>query len=124
MQNFFNLAPTTFFLCLFSVLFLQAQNRPFPQHETYTTGSIQPSNYTQAQMDAQIESHYDLWKVEYLKNDCGANEYYVEAWAGNNVSEGTGYGMMITAIMAGYDADAQTYFDGLYNCGDRIIITL
>lgn len=29
-------------------------------------------------------------------------------------SEGQGYGMMITAYMAGYDPQAKTYFDGLY----------
>ena len=32
----------------------------------------------------------------------------------HTVSEGHGYGMIFTAIMPGYDANAQTYFDGLY----------
>ena len=30
------------------------------------------------------------------------------------VSEGIGYGMLITVLMAGYDPMAQTYFDGLF----------
>src|SRR6185503_14700054 len=55
----------------------------------------------------------------YLRNDCGAGQYYVwfnEATSNNTicVSEGQGYGMIITAYMAGHDPDAKIYFDGLY----------
>src|SRR5262249_32577986 len=34
--------------------------------------------------------------------------------ANRTVSEGQGYGMIIVAIMAGHDPDAQTIFDGLW----------
>ena len=92
-------------------------NRPFPQHASYTSGTIGPNNVTQQQLDDSTEAFYDRWKSRYLKNDCGPGLYYV-AWDGGGstlcVSEGQGYGMLITAIMAGYDPDAQTYFDGLY----------
>jgi endo-1,4-beta-D-glucanase Y len=33
---------------------------------------------------------------------------------GDEVSEGHGYGMVITALMAGYDPEARTIFDGMY----------
>ncbi|RMG87837.1 MAG: PKD domain-containing protein, partial [Bacteroidetes bacterium] len=51
----------------------------------------------------------------YLNSSCGSNQLYVEAWPNNNVSEGLGYGMIITAYMAGYDPNAQNLFDKLYN---------
>jgi hypothetical protein len=31
-----------------------------------------------------------------------------------SISEGHGYGMLILALMAGYDPHAQTYFDGMF----------
>lgn len=96
-----------------------AQNLPFPQHYPYKPGYIKPSDHTQAQLDNDVKNFYDAWKDIYFRNDCGTNQYYV--WMGdedpavNGVSEGQGYGMMIAAYMAGYDASAQTVFDGLYN---------
>ena len=95
----------------------QSLNFPFPNHTLYTANHIKPNNYTQAELDNHTRSFYDEWKQEYLKNDCGnTNEYYVLSGNGaKTVSEAHGYGMMITAYFAGYDANAQTYFDGLYN---------
>lgn len=113
------------FLSLFLTLFTiksHEQNllKPFPQHVTYTAGVIKPINYTQSQLDNSVKAFYNQWKEIYLKNNCGASQYYVwfdESSANNSicVSEGQGYGMMITAYMAGYDANAKIYFDGLYN---------
>jgi len=106
------------FLLLISVIQLQAQspNYPFPNHEIYTIGTIQPNNYTQTQLDNAVADFYDMWKSVYLKEGCDSGQYFVEFLEGNNicVSEGIGYGMLITAIMAGYDTSAKTYFDGLY----------
>jgi endo-1,4-beta-D-glucanase Y len=106
--------------CFSFECFSQTPLHPFPQHYQYTTGSILPSNHTQTQLDNNTKTFYDQWKAVYLKNDCAANQYYV--WFQENpqpsticVSEGQGYGMVITAYMAGYDANAKTYFDGLYN---------
>ncbi len=100
--------------------FEQAPLRPFPQHVNYTAGSIKPSNFNQQQLDNAVKAFYDQWKAVYLKDDCGANQYYVwfdEESANNTicVSEGQGYGMMIAVFMAGYDPNAKAYFDGLYN---------
>ena len=93
--------------------------KPFPQHVIYTAGTIKPSNYAQSQLDNEVKAFYDKWKAVYLKDDCGAGQYYVwfDEESDNNsicVSEGQGYGMMITAYMAGYDPNAKIYFDGLY----------
>src|SRR5262245_61265494 len=34
-------------------------------------------------------------------------------------SEAHGYGMILFALMAGYDADAKKYFDGMFNMYDK-----
>ena len=93
-------------------------NRPFPQHTQYTSGTIKPNNVTQTQLDDSTRTFYERWKTRYLKNDCGPDQYYVfddEKSPIICVSEGQGYGMLITAFMAGYGSNAKTYFDGLYN---------
>ena len=92
-----------------------AQHFPFPQHTEYHT-HIKPSQYTQDQLDDQVKAFYEAWKAKYLINGCEDDQYYVFFDEGNTVtvSEGMGYGMMIVPIMAGYDPDARTYFDGLY----------
>ena len=46
---------------------------------------------------------------------CATGQYYVKYnSAGETVSEAHGYGMLFTVLMAGYDSNAQSYFDGLY----------
>lgn len=93
----------------------QSPAHPFPNHTEYAA-HIRPSGYTQEQLDAQAAAYYDAWKKIYLRNDCDdTSQYYV--YFGDeaiNVSEGTGYGMMIVVMMAGYDPDAHRIFDGLY----------
>ncbi len=108
-------------ICVIFIVIIKAfsQNYPFPHTYTYTNGTIKPNNYTQAQMNQHVKDLWDQWKVVYLKNDCPnqPNQYYVKFSDGShiNTSEGMGYGMMLSAYMAGYDANAKTYFDGLYN---------
>ncbi|HRI64019.1 MAG TPA: glycosyl hydrolase family 8 [Polyangium sp.] len=91
---------------------------PFASHPlAYPQGSILPSNGSQAELDKATSDFYDTWKSKYLIAGCGMDRYYIETKteSGNlTVSEGHGYGMMLTAIMAGYDPDAQKEFDGLY----------
>lgn len=95
---------------------VSSQNLPFPQNTTYTSGTIKPNHKTSIQLNSDATAFYNLWKVAYLKNNCANTaQYYVNYDQGeSNVSEGTGYGMIITAMMAGYDVNAKTYFDGLY----------
>ena len=103
-------------LLILNTTLLFGQTFSFPHHTIYLGNYIKPSNYTQTQLDMQTQSFYDEWKLAYLKNNCGnTNEYYV--FSGNeakNVSEAQGYGMLITAYFAGYDQNAQLFFDGLY----------
>jgi endo-1,4-beta-D-glucanase Y len=104
-----------------------AINRPFPQNLNYP-GCIKPSHVTQADMDSSIKSHYDYWKSTYVKQSNGVTPgggYYVltqgTGGSGNEIttSEAHGYGMIIFALMAGYDSQAKQYFDGMYNMFDK-----
>ena len=53
-------------------------NRPFPQHVTYTEGTIKPNHITQEEMDAEVARLYDEWKDEYLiQNPYDHDQYYV-----------------------------------------------
>ena len=89
--------------------------RPFPQHVTYTAGSIKPNNVTQSAMDSAVQTKWNAWRNAYLK-PAGTGRYYVRFNSnGETVSEAHGYGMLLTVYMAGYDSGAKTYFDGLYN---------
>jgi len=88
----------------------------FPQHVNYALPHILPNNYSQSVMDSDVENYYDYWKHNYLV-DAGTNtsgkQMYRVNYNDNTVSEGQGYGMLITAIMAGHDPEAKNIFDGL-----------
>ena len=98
---------------------------PFAAHTFMRAAeSIQPDNVSRAHLDEATAAFYRAWKTRYLVNGCGAHRYYVFVGADRTArrggsasisfSEGHGYGMIITALMAGVDPHAQTYFDGLY----------
>jgi endo-1,4-beta-D-glucanase Y len=90
---------------------------PFPQHVKYFTGTIKPGHISQQQMDSSVQSFYSAWKERYINDDAGPGEYYIwfEKPGGTRcVSEGQGYGMIIVALMAGFDTKAQKLFDGLF----------
>lgn len=110
-----------YFVFQFSCHFLIAQlaSKPFPQHTHYTKGTIKPNHVSQQQMDDSVRTFYTSWKERYIKIEKDS-EYYVSAKrngllsAQQCVSEGQGYGMAITVLMAGYDSSAQKTYDGLY----------
>jgi endo-1,4-beta-D-glucanase Y len=97
---------------------------PFPHHTVYNQHVIKPSKQNQTGMDNVVTAFYDQWKRAYVRNNCPDTlQYYIwddeEGRTGNAtqsvcVSEGQGYGMLIIVIMAGYDANAQKVFDGMY----------
>ncbi|WP_267918975.1 glycosyl hydrolase family 8 [Paenibacillus sonchi] len=100
-----------------------APKHPFPEHEPYQSGTIKPNHVSQGQLDNDVRKKYDEWKARYLvQPPKESDQYYVyynlekEASPANAVScsEGHGYGMLITSLMAGYDPLAKDYFDGLY----------
>jgi endo-1,4-beta-D-glucanase Y len=89
---------------------------PFGKHGfTYPTGVLKPVG----NLDGQVTKYYDMWKSTYLKQMCGGYVVLSEGGTGAKdgtftVSEAHGYGMVITALMAGYDPQAQEIFNGLY----------
>ncbi|SFO53515.1 Por secretion system C-terminal sorting domain-containing protein [Chitinophaga sp. YR627] len=121
MTKFYSLLVTGT-LCVTSLL-VEAQNKPFPQAITYPN-CIKPNNVTQAAMNTSVASYYDYWKAKYLKNNLSSlpGGYYIrgeisgdaEGFVPLGTSEGHGYGMVITALMAGHDPNAKTIYDGLF----------
>jgi len=109
-------------IILASFLFrLSAQNMPFPSHTTYATGTTKPNSVTQSSMDSTVTNLWTQWAHRYLKTTGIGSQYYVyynlegQGDAGaSTVSEAHGYGMVLSAYMAGADPLAKTYFDGLY----------
>jgi hypothetical protein len=87
--------------------------------QAYPAGSIKPAG-DQADLDAAVKAAYDKWKAAYVKPLCGG--YIVKAAASpepavsNPTTNSTalGNGMVITAMMAGHDPEAQTVFDGMF----------
>ena len=96
---------------------------PFPQHTVYAPNTIRPNHRSQAQLDDDVRTFYDYWKENYLINagiSPEGNPLYRVAFGATlpdrnrTVSEGQGYGMVIVATMAGYEAHAQLIFNGLW----------
>ena len=97
--------------------------KPFPQAVNYP-GCIKP-NLPQETLNKDVSSYYDTWKSTYLKTGLKSlpGGYYIkgnitgsaEGFKPLGSSEGQGFGMVIVALMAGYDPNAKTYYDGLFN---------
>ena len=107
--------PISFFISF--NIFAQSPLKPFPQHNKYFPGTIKPNHISQAQLDNSVSNFYTQWKKRFIKNTPGKAGSFV--WFENKdkkqcVSEGQGYGMIITVLMAGYDPDAKHIYDNLY----------
>ncbi len=96
---------------------------PFPRHTSYAPDTISPNHRSQTQQDDDIRTLYDYWKALYLIHAGTAadgSDLYRIAYGADQpdsdrtVSEGQGYGMIITAFMAGHEPQAQAIFDGLW----------
>ena len=106
-----------FILCCHFATSAQQVAKPFPQHTRYFSGTIKPSHISQAKLDNTVHDFYAQWKNRYIKNVPGKSQSYVwfEGKGGKQcVSEGQGYGMVITALMAGKDNKAKAIYDNLY----------
>jgi MYXO-CTERM domain-containing protein len=88
-----------------------AQNHPFPTPAHYGQGFV-PSTATAA----KVQSAYDTWLANELKNDCGNGYYRVDNGNGDGstFSEGQGYGMVISAYLGD-----KTAFDGLWSFAQK-----
>jgi endo-1,4-beta-D-glucanase Y len=102
--------------------------RPFPQHVAYAPGTLRPAGpgRSQADLDASVLTAYDRWKSRYLAaappDAAGRPVYRVKLSAdagAATVSEGQGYGMLITALVAGADPAAREILDGLWRFYNR-----
>ncbi|WBQ04006.1 glycosyl hydrolase family 8 [Kribbella sp. CA-293567] len=88
---------------------------PFGSHQfPYAAGMLKPSG-SQATLDQKVVEYYQKWKAAFVKQNCGNGWYQVISPDADHpyVAEAQGYGMVITATMAGADPAAKTIFDGL-----------
>ena len=87
--------------------------------QQYPMGSIRPTG-EQGELDAAVKAVYDKWKAAYVQAQCGGyivkNPTSAEPVRPNILTNSTalGNGMVITAMMAGHDPEAQTIFDGMF----------
>lgn len=97
---------------------------PFPQSAKILYKLADGSNaiYPATRKDSDVEAFYTYWKSTYVTTagTLNGNTLYrirfskSTSQAKQTVSEGQGYGMLITVIMAGKDLTAQNTFDGLF----------
>jgi endo-1,4-beta-D-glucanase Y len=95
----------------------QPARKPFPQHVKYFAGTIKPDHVSQTQLDNAVGDFYTQWKKRFIKNVPGKQEGYISFEGVDKkqcVSEGQGYGMVIVALMAGFDPSAKTTYDNLF----------
>ncbi|MCH2109502.1 MAG: glycosyl hydrolase family 8, partial [Polyangiaceae bacterium] len=81
----------------------------------YASGSILPSA-SPAARDKAVKDYYDYWKKTYIKDGCNPGEKVVFSHtkpSNLTVSEAHGYGMIITAYLAGHDPEAKEIFDSM-----------
>jgi hypothetical protein len=120
LMNFpLKLASWIFFLLpRFPALAQSTPARPFPQQSSYHPGTILPNHISRAEMEDSVRSFYQVWKKTYVRAACQPDEAYIwfQGTKGGkiSVSEGQGYGMVIVALMAGYDPDARATYDALF----------
>jgi endoglucanase len=79
--------------------------------QQYPMGSIKPTG-TQAELDAVVKAAYDKWKAAYVMTACGG--HVVKTPSGVTNSSALANGMVVVAMMAGHDPQAQTVFDGMF----------
>ncbi|MFD8014006.1 glycosyl hydrolase family 8 [Streptomyces sp. NPDC058955] len=88
---------------------------PFGSHlKPYAAGMLKPSG-TQAALDQKVVDYYNRWKSAFVRQNCGNGWYQVISPDADHpyVAEAQGYGMVVTATMAGADPDAKKIFDGM-----------
>ena len=88
---------------------------PFGSHtQPYAAGMLRPTG-SQGSLDQKVVSYYNNWKSAFVRQNCGNGWYQVISPDADHpyVAEAQGYGMVITATMAGADPDAKKIFDGL-----------
>ena len=88
---------------------------PFGSHRfPYRPGTLRPSG-SQASVDAAVVRYHTRWKAAFVRQNCGNGWYEVISPDADHpyVAEAQGYGLVISATMAGSDPDAKRIFDGI-----------
>ena len=72
------------------------------------------------ELDQAIAAFYNGWKERYVIPDAAKASFASRPMPdrtgkATTVFEGQGYGMVIVALMAGHDPEAQTVFDQLFH---------
>ena len=103
-----------------------APRHPFPVQMRYPDALTVPDHISPEKQHAVVRRVYDRWKSNYLSvvryPFSSRKDYRITAGkkrAMVTFSEGQGYGLILTAYMAGHDSDARTIFDGLYRFSRR-----
>ncbi len=94
----------------------EADRFPYPHNHTYANGIV-PTNFNQAQKNADLEAMWKAWRKAYLTGR-GADKEELRVSKGGargeSISEGIGYGMLISVYMANPANSGKTDFDSLY----------
>ena len=119
-------APVIFFLFfLMQTVSLRAEEvsasyqekdlRPFPQAGSFPREGVVPDAIPREQVNKSVRDFYYYWRAKYILPSVKVPGDYKIKYdrRGRTVSEAMGYGMMITAYMAGSDPKAKGFFDGL-----------
>jgi endo-1,4-beta-D-glucanase Y len=112
------IAVAAFFFC--GGALADPPTHPFASsHVAFPRGTLRPTQSVD-ELDQAIEAFYNVWKERYVIPGCGQGQLRIKADAGEDgkattVSEGQGYGMVIVALMAGRDPEAQPVFDQLFH---------
>ena len=85
---------------------------PFASRLKPYVAGIKPTVASQPSQDALVRGQYERWKAGGVKARCGG-QVVVHNDAYLTLSEGAGYGMLLSVLMAGYDKEAKSVFDGL-----------
>jgi endo-1,4-beta-D-glucanase Y len=93
-----------------------APAHPFGAHTApYAAATLHPT-VAPKQLDAATAAAYDAWAAAYLEPGCAPGQLRARSTPDTQahvISAGQGYAMVITALMAGHDPQAQTRFDAL-----------
>ena len=111
------IAAAAFFFCASALA--DPPSHPFASsHVAFPRGTLRPTRSVD-ELDQAIAAFYDVWKGRYVISGCGEGQLRIKADAAegkaSTVSEGQGYGMVIVALMAGHDPEAQPVFDQLFH---------
>lgn len=89
--------------------------RPFPQAGNFPLKGVVPDSASQEQVNKIVRDFYSYWKAKYIVSSVRVPGDYKVKYnrKGRTVSEAMGYGLILTAYMAGSDPEAKRLFDGL-----------